>query len=272
MPGALARDGRRRSSPSSRPAAPICRSIPTIPAERLAFMLADARHAADREPSAARRLMAATIAQRARPHRLPSAIDPQHPAYVIYTSGSTGQPKGVCVTHAGLANYVAFALDQYGLDRGSGAPVLTPLAFDATFTSLIVPLLTGKAVRLLPEDRQFDELASGAAGAPFSLLKLTPAHVDILRQLVPRDAAPGDRSLPGDRRRSAAPIRWRGGAGTPRRHASSTSTGRPRPSSTAPFMASPRMIWPRAQSRSDDRSGTRGYMCSMPSSIQPLPG
>ena len=28
-------------------------------------------------------------------------------AYVIYTSGSTGLPKGVVVTHAGLANFCA---------------------------------------------------------------------------------------------------------------------------------------------------------------------
>ncbi|WP_208860814.1 non-ribosomal peptide synthetase [Streptomyces griseoflavus] len=36
------------------------------------------------------------------------------PAYVIYTSGSTGRPKGVVVSHAGLGNLVASAVDRWG--------------------------------------------------------------------------------------------------------------------------------------------------------------
>ena len=37
--------------------------------------------------------------------------------------------------------------------------MLTPLAFDATVTSLFLPLLSGKPVVLLPEGRQFEILA-----------------------------------------------------------------------------------------------------------------
>ncbi|RBH35655.1 hypothetical protein C3F00_045340, partial [Pseudomonas sp. MWU13-2860] len=36
------------------------------------------------------------------------ALGPANIAYVIYTSGSTGQPKGVLVSHAGIANLAAF--------------------------------------------------------------------------------------------------------------------------------------------------------------------
>ena len=101
------------SSASSRRAAPICRSIPAYPPERLAFMLADAgapvlvTQAAllERLPAHGARIVRLdadwpAIARAAchRARRL--ALDPQHPAYVIYTSGSTGTPKGVVVTHA----------------------------------------------------------------------------------------------------------------------------------------------------------------------------
>ena len=48
----------------------------------------------------------------------PGGLDPRHPAYVIYTSGSTGQPKGVVVPHAGLANYLQWAVRAYPSVRG----------------------------------------------------------------------------------------------------------------------------------------------------------
>ena len=52
---ALARTWSSASSASSRPAAPTCRSIPAIRAERLAFMLDDARVAGAADPGAAAR-------------------------------------------------------------------------------------------------------------------------------------------------------------------------------------------------------------------------
>src|SRR5262249_55427094 len=112
----------------------------------------------------------------------PPASDllPQHPAYVIYTSGSTGTPKGVVVDHAALANYIAWGIPTCRTSTGIGAPILNALAFDATVTALFLPLFTGKLVLLLPEREQFELLTSryGASG-DFSLLKLTPSHLDM---------------------------------------------------------------------------------------------
>ena len=170
---------------------------PGYPAERLAFMLKDAGAPVlvtqsvllDRLPAHGARVVrldADASAIAAHPTTAPTlALDPHNPAYVIYTSGSTGAPKGVSVTHGGLHNYIAWALQEYPLDLGSGAPLLTPLAFDATVTSLFLPVLSGKSVVLLPEDQQLEILANGRSGSPFSLLKLTPAHIDALNQSAP---------------------------------------------------------------------------------------
>ena len=177
---------------------------PDYPAERLAHMLEDAQPAgvlthsqiAQRlpetvaqllldDPETARALAQSKETNPADAERV-QPLKAQHPVYVIYTSGSTGRPKGVVVTQAGVANYVTWALQAYQLSIGSGAPINTSLAFDGTVTSLFLPLLSGKSITLLPEQRQFELLAEQpSSSGTFSLLKLTPAHIEILNQLVP---------------------------------------------------------------------------------------
>jgi hypothetical protein len=83
-------------------------------------------------------------------------------------------------------------LEAYRLSAGSGAPITTPLTFDATVTSLFLPLLSGKSITLLPEGGQFEILAEQPNGsADFSLLKVTPAHLEVLNQLLPSQGLAG---------------------------------------------------------------------------------
>jgi amino acid adenylation domain-containing protein len=107
-------------------------------------------------------------------------------AYVIYTSGSTGTPKGVMITHQGLVNYLSWCTQAYAIADGGGAPVQSSIGFDATITSLYAPLLVGQRVVLLPEQEEIEAL-SAALSAPnhFSLVKLTPAHLGLLSQMLP---------------------------------------------------------------------------------------
>ncbi|MCB0214959.1 MAG: AMP-binding protein, partial [Anaerolineae bacterium] len=117
-------------------------------------------------------------------HNPISQIKPDNLAYVIYTSGSTGQPKGTLIPHRGLSNYLAWCIDAYYAEVGGGAPVNTALGFDATITSLFSPLLLGQPVKLLPETEDIDALAQALQGdSHFSLVKLTPAHLQALGQL-----------------------------------------------------------------------------------------
>jgi len=113
-------------------------------------------------------------------------------AYVIYTSGSTGTPKGVCITHRGLANYLTWAANAYSVSAGTGAPVHSSMAFDLTVTSLFAPLLTGRTVEVLAEGPGVEALAAALrARQGYSLVKLTPAHLELLAAQIPAASASG---------------------------------------------------------------------------------
>jgi amino acid adenylation domain-containing protein len=110
--------------------------------------------------------------------------DPSNLAYVIYTSGSTGKPKGAMITHAGLLNYLEWAVQAYEARVGDGSPVLGSIGFDATISSLFVPLVAGNKVVLLPEGEELQALqALVNTSYEYSFIKLTPAHLEILNTL-----------------------------------------------------------------------------------------
>ncbi|GAB1510974.1 amino acid adenylation domain-containing protein [Actinophytocola sp. KF-1] len=118
----------------------------------------------------------------------PPATGPDDLVYVIYTSGSTGTPKGVLVTQRGVATYIGWARGNYPLDGGS--PVHSSAAFDITVTSLLVPLLAGHGVHLLPEGAEALGELLRQRREPYGLVKITPAHLDLLAgQLDPAEAA-----------------------------------------------------------------------------------
>lgn len=120
-------------------------------------------------------------------------VQPLDLAYVIYTSGSTGKPKGVMVSHHGLMNYLLWAADAYRQAELDGAVIATPLAFDATVTSLFAPLISGRAVHLPGTDRdEFAQLASKLGDPEARLLfKLTPAHLGVLQTVHAAQVQPG---------------------------------------------------------------------------------
>jgi len=111
----------------------------------------------------------------------------EHLSYVIFTSGSTGQPKGVMITHRGLMNYLNWSLRAYNVAQGQGSVVHSPLSFDLTITSLFLPLLAGQSVVLLPEDQGMEPLKTALTIRDhFSLIKVTPAHMELLSTLFER--------------------------------------------------------------------------------------
>ena len=86
------------------------------------------------------------------------------------------------VSHAGLVNYLSWAKQAY-VTRGHGAPVHSSIGFDLTITGLYLPLLTGQCVVMLPEERGVEALGDVLRSrGDFSLVKITPSHLELLGQ------------------------------------------------------------------------------------------
>ncbi|WP_447040837.1 non-ribosomal peptide synthase/polyketide synthase [Streptomyces sp. DSM 118878] len=142
---------------------------PNYPAERIAYMLGEARPAlfVTTAPTAATlpagdapRLLlddpATRSAVAARPAHDPADTDRTAPlrldgaAYTIYTSGSTGRPKGVVVPHTGLASLAAAHAEKLALDDASRVLQLVSPNFDAAIGDFVMTLLTGATMVLGP--------------------------------------------------------------------------------------------------------------------------
>ncbi|MFB6564566.1 amino acid adenylation domain-containing protein, partial [Streptomyces sp. NPDC056400] len=134
---------------------------PTYPAERIAYMLADAAPAL-------------VVTDSAHAHAVPTGTalppvlldqpgaagsedhDPgirsatAHPAYVIYTSGSTGRPKAVAVTHEGLAAFAAAEVERFAVDSDSRVLQYASPSFDASVLELCMAIAAGAALVVPP--------------------------------------------------------------------------------------------------------------------------
>lgn len=142
--------------------------------------------------------------QRVTPH-----VEPDDLAYVMYTSGSTGVPKGVMVTHGGLASYAAFATSVYGFDEPVMGIVTSPFAFDLCLTTLLVPLARGRGTVIIPSS--MEGLLDAIQRTPGEVvLKLTPRHLDAVTTLLPAGAAARVKTVVvgGEQLSTASVTRW----------------------------------------------------------------
>ncbi|MGC0364047.1 amino acid adenylation domain-containing protein [Rhodococcus sp. 27YEA15] len=180
---------------------------PSYPADRITHMLADSGAALgltvgahlDRLPGASTWTVIDTPEfqaelERAVPDALPEVpLELGHPAYLIYTSGSTGLPKGVLVTHAGLAALAAEQRERFSIEPTSRTLGFASPSFDASILELLLAVGAGAAMVIAPPDvyggTELHELlrrerVSHAFVTPAALTTVDPAGLDDLEVIV----------------------------------------------------------------------------------------
>ncbi|MGW7824698.1 amino acid adenylation domain-containing protein [Streptomyces puniciscabiei] len=109
-------------------------------------------------------------------------LTPDSLAYVIYTSGSTGVPKGVCVSHRGIASLVAVARERLAVTASSRVLQFASLTFDVSVHEICMALLTGATLVLADRERTLpgDDLVQLVDDEGVTHLMLPPSALAVL--------------------------------------------------------------------------------------------
>lgn len=183
---------------------------PAYPAERIDYLLADARPrlyftaAVHAEAVAAAESLAETDpADRDRV----APLRPGNTAYVIYTSGSTGQPKGVAVSHAAIADHLSGFSAEWDLDSDDRVLQSTSVSFDASLMDIFVTLFAGARVVIPKPDahRDIPYIAELVSRHGVSVLHMVPSMLatflmvpEINNWTTLRHMPVGGEALPGE--------------------------------------------------------------------------
>ncbi|MEC5396386.1 non-ribosomal peptide synthetase [Uliginosibacterium sp. H1] len=179
---------------------------PSYPADRLAYMMEDARPALALTQEALLEKLPATStpticldsdwpAVAGYSDADPDAVAGLHDlAYVIYTSGSTGRPKGVALEHIGLTNLCHTQADAFEITPDSQVLQFASISFDAAVSETFVTLSRGACLHLIRQEslrssyeilKVLEQSAISVVTLPPSLLSVLPASpLPSLRTLV----------------------------------------------------------------------------------------
>jgi amino acid adenylation domain-containing protein len=176
---------------------------PEYPAERIAFILDDARPVlvlTDQEsegslPANCPRIVLDDPELDAEfgaetdtaPDPGHSAVTTDGAAYVIYTSGSTGRPKGVVVSHRNLVNFQLAMRELLRLGEHDRLAAVSTAAFDASVLELYPPLISGGTLVLVPREsvREPSRLAELIERERVTIMQATPSLWQMLLIAVP---------------------------------------------------------------------------------------
>lgn len=161
---------------------------PTLPIERIRFMLEDSK-----ANICLYDFYAATLVQTLKidgisidecirsPYQqipLQKPCDNTH-AYVIYTSGTTGMPKGVVVSHKSLTNLISWEVEYFKLNNDSKILQQFAFIFDGAVFEIFPAAAAGAELVIVPDEIK-NNLQSFLELLPEKLLVTTPSNFKLL--------------------------------------------------------------------------------------------
>ena len=114
-------------------------------------------------------------------------------AYVIYTSGSTGRPKGVMIPHRAVVNYLTWMAGKFSVGGSDAVLQKAPASFDACIWEFFLPLVTGARLVLARPGGHQDPayLIAALARHSITLLQLVPSQLRMIMETPGFDAPLG---------------------------------------------------------------------------------
>ncbi|MER0448823.1 amino acid adenylation domain-containing protein [Streptomyces sp. Edi4] len=111
-----------------------------------------------------------------------SSLGPGSAAYVIYTSGSSGLPKGVVVSHSGIANLAAGAVERLGISSDSRVLQFASPGFDAALWDVFLTFSAGARLVVAEQERLLpgEPLAGLLTALGVTHVTLPPAALAVL--------------------------------------------------------------------------------------------
>ena len=137
---------------------------PAYPAERLAYMVEDAKVSILLSQSQVQSRLPEHQAQTVyldsdwdkislqSRENLPKINTGNNLAYVIYTSGSTGKPKGVMIPHLALSSFVRAAVAEYEIVASDRILQFSSINFDAAVEEIYTSLISGSTLVLRTDE------------------------------------------------------------------------------------------------------------------------
>ncbi|WP_369635289.1 amino acid adenylation domain-containing protein [Nocardia sp. JMUB6875] len=166
---------------------------PDQPAERIELMLGDSGATLGLTDMARRSVLPGQVEWLAFDDpeaTVPDRVELRRPrlenaAWMIYTSGSTGMPKGVLISHRGIADLVAYQQDSFDMDRRARVLQVASPSFDSFVSEQVLAFARGATAVVAPADvYSGDQLAELLRSQRVTHAIITPS---VVATMTPRD-------------------------------------------------------------------------------------